>query len=130
MDDSILFEKILFVGIDYKLPKGGIASVLNTYSTFIHPFKFVRTYSSELNDFQKIIYAVTGYVSLIWKLIIDRNIEIVHIHSASGSSFWRKSYVIKIAKTMRKKAWKKAKITKPLSLPKIPMQATTPVLNP
>ena len=103
MDDSILFEKILFVGIDYKLPKGGIASVLNTYSTFIHPFKFVRTYSSELNDFQKIIYAVTGYVSLIWKLIIDRNIEIVHIHSASGSSFWRKSYVIKIAKTMRKK---------------------------
>lgn len=103
MDDSILFEKVLFVGIDYKVPKGGIANVLNTYSTFIRPFKFVRTYASELNNFQKILYAVTGYVLLIWKLAVDRNIEIVHIHSASGSSFWRKSHAVKIAKAMKKK---------------------------
>lgn len=103
MDEDILFGKILFVGVDYKVPKGGIASVLNTYSTFIRPFKFVRTYAGELNNYQKILYAVTGYVSIVWKLVVDRNIEIVHIHSASGSSFWRKSYVIKIAKAMKKK---------------------------
>lgn len=103
MNESKLFERILFVGVDYKVPKGGIASVLNTYSTFIHPFKFVRTYASELNIFQKILYAVAGYVSLIWKLAVDRNIEIVHIHSASGSSFWRKSHAVKIAKVMKKK---------------------------
>ena len=42
MSESSIFEKVLFVGMDYKVPKGGIASVLNTYSTFIHPFKFVR----------------------------------------------------------------------------------------
>lgn len=37
MSESRIFEKVLFVGMDYKIPKGGIASVLNTYSTFIHP---------------------------------------------------------------------------------------------
>lgn len=103
MDEHKLFEKVLFVGVDYKNPKGGIASVLNTYSTFIHPFKFLRTYAGELNNFQKITYAFTGYVLLIWRLIVDRNIEIVHIHSASGSSFWRKSHAIRIAKAMKKK---------------------------
>ncbi len=98
-----IFRKILYVGMDYKVPRGGIASVLNTYSTFISPFKFVRTAASELNTIQKVWYAVSGYTLLLWKLIIDKNIEIVHIHSASGTSFWRKSYAIKIAKFFKKK---------------------------
>ena len=103
MSESRIFEKVLFVGMDYKIPKGGIASVLNTYSTFIHPFKFVRTAAGELNNVQKVWYAVSGYLLLIWKLFTDRKIEIVHIHSASGTSFWRKNYAIKIAKMMGKK---------------------------
>lgn len=103
MIDYNIFEKVLFVGMDYKIPRGGIASVLNTYSSFIHPFKFVRTATSELNIIQKMLYAFSGYISLFGKLLIDRNIKIVHIHSASGSSFWRKSYIIKIAKVMGKK---------------------------
>lgn len=98
-----IFGKVLFVGMDYKVPRGGIASVLNTYSTFIHPFKFVRTTAGDLNGVQKYWYAASGYVSLIWKLLTDSSIEIVHIHSASGSSFWRKSIAIKIAKSMGKK---------------------------
>ncbi len=102
MIDNI-FEKVLYVGMDYKVPRGGIASVLNTYSFFIHPFKFVRTYASELNNVQKIWYAISGYTLLLWKLITDKNIKIVHIHSASGPSFYRKSYAIKIAKAMGKK---------------------------
>ena len=56
MSESRIFEKVLFVGMDYKIPKGGIASVLNTYSTFIHPFKFVRTAAGELNNVQKVWY--------------------------------------------------------------------------
>ena len=103
MSQSNIFEKVLFVGMDYKVPRGGIASVLNAYSTFIHPFKFVRTTAGELNGIQKYWYAASGYVSLIWKLLTDSSIEIVHIHSASGSSFWRKSIAIKIAKSMGKK---------------------------
>jgi glycosyltransferase involved in cell wall biosynthesis len=103
MLQSNIFENVVFVGIDYKVPRGGIASVLNTYSTFIHPFKFVRTTAGELNGVQKYWYAASGYVLLIWKLLTDSSIEIVHIHSASGSSFWRKSIAIKIAKSMGKK---------------------------
>lgn len=98
MSESSIFEKVLFVGMDYKIPKGGIASVLNTYSIFIHPFKFVRTAASELNNVQKVWYAVSGYLLLIWKLFTDRKIEIVHIHSASGTSFWRKTWCNKDCK--------------------------------
>lgn len=101
--ENLVFEKVLFVGIDYRIPKGGIASVLNTYSTFIHPFKFVRTAASELNSVQKLLFAVSGYICLLWKLLFDRKIKIVHIHSASGTSFWRKSYVIKISQVLGKK---------------------------
>lgn len=103
MPRNSIFEKILYVGMDYKNPRGGIASVLNTYSTFIHPFKFVRTTAGDLNGVQKYWYAASGYVSLIWKLLTDSSIELVHIHSASGSSFWRKSIAIRIAKSMGKK---------------------------
>lgn len=38
-----------------------------------------------------------------WKLATDSSIEIVHVHSASGSSFWRKSIAIRIAKAMGRK---------------------------
>ena len=103
MVDYNIFEKVLFVGMEYKIPKGGIASVLNTYSTFISPFKFIRTAASELNTMQKVWFALRGYVLCLWRLLIDRKIKIVHIHSASGSSFWRKSYIIRLAKLMRKK---------------------------
>lgn len=103
MIQSNMFEKVLFVGMDYNVPRGGIASVLNTYSIFIRPFKFVRTTAGDLTGVQKYWYAASGYVSLIWKLLTDSSIEIVHIHSASGSSFWRKSIAIKIAKSMGKK---------------------------
>lgn len=103
MDNNSIFNKVLYVGMDYKMPKGGIASVLNTYSSFIRPFKFIRTHAGELNRIQKIWYASSGYVMLVWKLMTDKDIQIVHIHSASNTSFWRKSYAIRIAKALGKK---------------------------
>lgn len=98
-----VYNLVLFVSIDYKVPRGGIASVLNTYSTFIAPYKFVRTTAGELKTWQKLWYAVSGYILLVWELLTDRDIKIVHVHSASGTSFWRKSYVIKISKALGKK---------------------------
>lgn len=103
MDNNSIFNKVLYVGMDYKMPKGGIASVLNTYSSFIRPFKFIRTHAGELNRIQKIWYASSGYVRLVWKLMTDKDIRIVHIHSASNTSFWRKSHAIRIAKALRQK---------------------------
>lgn len=103
MANNNYFNRVLYVGMDYKVPKGGIASVLNTYSSFVRPFKFVRTHASELNRIQKIWYAASGYVMIVWKLMTDKDIQIVHIHTASNASFWRKSYAIRIAKAMSKK---------------------------
>ena len=35
MDNNNYFNRVLYVGMDYKVPKGGIASFLNTYSSGI-----------------------------------------------------------------------------------------------
>ena len=43
MIDKKISEKVLTVGVDYKVPKGGIAFVLNAYSSFYEPFNFVCT---------------------------------------------------------------------------------------
>ncbi len=98
-----IFEKVLYVGTDYRNPRGGISSVLNTYSHFIQPFKIVITAAGGNSRKEKIWYAAKGYVSLIMMLAKDKGIKIVHIHSASENSFWRKSIVIKIAKWFGKK---------------------------
>jgi len=103
MLDEGISNKVLFVGFDYKKPKGGIGSVLNTYSTFIKPYKFVRTSGGDLNIIQKIAYAISGCYHLVKELLDDKDIKIVHIHVASGVSFWRKVPFIVISKQFDKK---------------------------
>lgn len=100
--DSQLSSKILFIGIDYHNPIGGIASVENEYSKFIRPFKFVRT-SSNTSQFGKALIAFEGLLRFTWTMLTDRSIRIVHVNAASDASFWRKRMFITLAKIFNKK---------------------------
>lgn len=43
MDTNKLYNSILTIGCDFKHPKGGVAQVINTYSSFpLHFVLFVR----------------------------------------------------------------------------------------
>lgn len=89
MFDNSIFDKVLFIGPDIRLP-GGIASVLRTYSNMIEPFHHLAVNSRRGK--------VVGYLSLAFllaKLPFHRfsGQQIVHVHYASGKSWRRESLI-------------------------------------
>ncbi len=95
------FKNVLFVGPHYR-QRGGMASVLEVYSKAIPYFNFISTYDNK-NAVYNIFYFLTALFKFTGKLISNRNIKIIHLHSASRGSFLRKSIFILIAKIFSKK---------------------------
>lgn len=96
-------SKILIIG-----PKsqGGISSVLDLYKDFglidDSDISFLASYK---NDNILIMLFVFAFflIKYFWILITDKNLRLIHIHSASGGSFYRKYIVFKLAKLFNKK---------------------------
>lgn len=100
--DRDIASKILYIGVDYRNPIGGIASVEYEYSKFIRPFKFVRTCVNG-GKLKKAAVACEALVNFTARMLFDRSIKIVHVHAASDASFWRKRIFIGIARRFGKK---------------------------
>ena len=98
-----LVEAILTIGCAYKHPKGGIAQVLYNYEQYVFPHFKCITNSGDANKFKKLIKAIGGLIQMGYRLSCDRNIGIVHIHTASYNSFKRSSWFVLLAKLFRKK---------------------------
>lgn len=96
------FKQVLFIGPQYQGQRGGMASVLSVYSKSMTDFKFIPTYHNK-NLFYNCIYFLKALFKVIKTLITDREIKVVHLHSASRGSFFRKSIIILIAKVFQKK---------------------------
>lgn len=96
------FKQVLFIGPEFNGQRGGMASVLEVYSKSIPNFKFISTYHNK-NIFYNIFYYFRSVLKFIIKLSTDRDIKIIHLHSASRGSFLRKSVIIVIAKVFKKK---------------------------
>lgn len=95
-------QHVLYIGPDYRNHRGGIGAVLAVYAQYITPFKFIATYPH--GSFLKKLYTyLKAVILLIWKLITDREIRIVHIHTASKGSFLRKSLMVMISKMFGRK---------------------------
>lgn len=73
--------------------------VLHTYAkrVFAAPMRFVAN-SCEGSRLQKLWAAVSGYLKCEWLLTCDKNIKIVHVHTASYNSFRRSAWFVKQAK--------------------------------
>lgn len=94
--DSIA-KHILTMGVDYHAPKGGIAQVLNSYSQIFETFRFIPTTNTNKGFLSRQLMGLSAALKLI-KLIRQKEIKIVHLHSASGKSFYRKSLYINICR--------------------------------
>lgn len=94
-------EKILVIGIDYRVVRGGVAAVENVYSTFYKPFNFVRTVVDG-NKVVKLLVFIEALFHFLYYMLFSK-IEIIHIHGASYASFWRKRIFIYTAKFFGKK---------------------------
>ena len=95
-------NSVLYIGPDHKNHRGGIGAVIDVYSKHITPFKFIPTYVTKSFSKQFTTY-VTAVFKLIWILLTDREIKILHIHHASRGSFMRKSLLVLIGKIFGKK---------------------------
>lgn len=92
-------SKILMIGPDYK---GGITSVINLYTNFGLNTINLISYRSH-NIFMQIFVYIVFLFKYIFTLCTNKNIRLVHIHSAGWGSFIRKYYALRIAKLFRKK---------------------------
>ena len=94
-------DRILFIGPSYQHAKGGISSVIKSYSEICETFLFIPT-TNLGNALSKSFFLVRGVVLLIFYLLF-RKIDIIHIQGASKISFWRASIFIYIAHIFNKK---------------------------
>lgn len=92
-----LSSQVLTVCCTYNPPRGGVAQVVYTYSKEVYPvFKSVVN-SKAGPKIRNLWYAVSGMIKTSWILLTDRKVRIVHIHSASRTSFYRSMYFVKLA---------------------------------
>lgn len=96
--------KVLMIGTDIN-SLGGISSVIKLYKEFWSINSDLLNLSSykDGNIFSKLLFYTGFLVKFIFILIKDKNINIVHIHTASRGSFLRKSAAFYIAKIFNKK---------------------------
>lgn len=95
-----MFKKVLIIGPHYNA-KGGIASVINTYKEEFDIFHFLPTMNSG-HKLEKLFILIKSF--FLFPFYIYRyNIKIVHIHTSSYVSFYRKSIFILLAYLFKRK---------------------------
>lgn len=102
MKANKLYNSILVVGCDFNQPKGGVAQVLNTYSSFFPSFCFICT-TRETNQLGKIFQLLYAIIKFTFMCIFNKHIKIIHIHGSSYHSFFRKRIFIFIGHAFKKK---------------------------
>lgn len=94
--NKALSRKVLFMGVSMKT-KGGMTAVLVSYDKYIENMQFIPTWKLG-NKLVKSGYALQAIIRMWMKCLIDKNIEIVHIHGAANASFYRCKIFINLAK--------------------------------
>lgn len=102
IDDAVA-GKVLTAGVQFKNHRGGIGGVIATYEKYFSPFYFIPTYKPQ--RFKPVIFPYYLYhiIQMIWLLIRNPAICIVHIHGAAKGSFFRKYGVFFIARYLFRK---------------------------
>lgn len=102
--DKSIYSKVLMVG-DYAGADavGGMAAVVQNYMKLVPHLKYIYTWKPSSSRIYKLLVLLAAYARMIAKLIADRDIEIVHIHTCSGASFWRCAGFVNLAAMFGKK---------------------------
>jgi glycosyltransferase involved in cell wall biosynthesis len=96
-------EKILMIGVYYKHhATGGIAAVVQYYNKYFDELRYVSTMRKG-NKIGKFYDAVIAYFTVLFLLIFDKRIKILHIHTSADLSFYRKMLFVNLSKLFNKK---------------------------
>lgn len=95
-------KHVLTIGPNYKNHRGGIGAVIEIYSKYFEQFQFLPT-QTEGNGLKKMLFLIRFLFKYCFKLLLKREIRIVHIHGGSNVSFYRKFLCFFIAKYIFRK---------------------------
>lgn len=91
-------QQILTVGEEYLEPKGGIGSVLYSYSNHFPIFNFVSSYKMFASKILIILYYLKACYELALTLYKNKEFRIIHIHGSYKGSTFRKCGILLLAK--------------------------------
>lgn len=94
---------VLMAGNYYKHHHpGGISAVVQYWSRYIEDLQYYPTYRLS-NAMVRIFWFASSYMRMAFRMLFDKEIKIVHLHTAADSSFFRKTLLMKLAKCFGKK---------------------------
>lgn len=97
---SMVSQRVLILGTD-KTGKGGIATVIKHMSDIMAPFHYVCVHKFGAS-WKKLVIIIEAIFQTLYYLTF-RGIKVLHIHSASYTSFYVSSIFVVIGKVFRKK---------------------------
>lgn len=101
--DKELSAKVLMAGNYYKHHHpGGISAVVQYWSQYIEDLQYYPTYKLT-NVLVRIGWFVCSFGRLALRMKFDKNVKILHLHTAADGSFWRKSMLVKLGHRLGKK---------------------------
>lgn len=101
--DKEICRSVLTLGCQHLPPRGGVAQVLYIYDKYIFENFNKLTDTREGSKIVKMGQFVCACVMLFFKLLFDRRIKVVHVHTSSYNSFRRSKVFVKIAKIMKRR---------------------------
>lgn len=96
-------DKVVMTGVYYKNNHpGGISAVVQYWSQYIENLQYFPMFK-EGNALCKIWCFLNSIIRLFLKLLFDKNVQIVHVHTAAGTDFKRSGIVLSLSKAMGRK---------------------------
>lgn len=95
-------KKVVMIGISLK-GTGGMTSVVRTYRNcgFFDEWNVSYLSSYERPELAAQLRVMARALAVFLRMLIGRQVALVHVHSASRGSFWRKSVFCAIARAFR-----------------------------
>lgn len=98
-----LSARVLMAGNYYKHHHpGGISAVVQYWSQYIENLQYYPTYKLS-NVVVRVGWFACSYLRLALRMKFDKNVKILHLHTAADGSFLRKSMLVKLGHRMGKK---------------------------
>ncbi len=91
-------KKVLLVGPDYKNHRGGIGALIDAHKEHYEVFNFIPSFRSFPGNTRKALFFVKQLFKIISFLSKNKDVRIVHLHSAKSGSLYRKLMVAYVAK--------------------------------
>lgn len=101
--DKGICKHVLMTGVYYKHHHpGGISSVVQYWSEYFEDLQYYPTFK-EGSKIEKVLIFAFSVIRIIFRLLFDHGIKIVHVHTAAGTDFKRSALIIAIAKFFKKR---------------------------